>query len=128
MPLAITRRIRDRLRAQFRLVELLEQHQHDMQRIVTQVTRRFIPGLVFFNAKCRNCTVIIAQEWAQHVADATLPSPTTSAITSSSSFSSVVFSEAAPTAKMLSASSGRVKRMLHFTSGRALWRDEKEGQ
>jgi hypothetical protein len=115
------------------VVELLEQHQHDMQRIVAQVTRRFIPGLstFCFNAKYRNCTVIMAQEWAQHVADASLPPPATSAITSfssSSSSSSAVFSGAAPTAKMLSASSGRVKRMLHFTSGRVPWRDEKEGQ
>ncbi len=104
---------RDRLRAQFRMVELLEQQQHVMERIV-------------------------ADEWTAHASDgpavaSSSSSTTTTATTASTALSvtdtSMFSGDVA--AKMMSSSSGRrspfsIKRMMHFTSGRAAGRDEKE--
>jgi hypothetical protein len=81
---------------------------------------------------------IVAQEWKASGRGELSSSSSTTTSSSTSPASSIaaqlpcdVFSGAAPAPKMLGASSGRnvaVKRMLHFTSGRAVGRLEEKRQ
>ena len=111
-PPQLTLYLRDRLRAQFRMVELLEQLQQPMHDIVAQEWKASGRGELSSSSSSSSSTSPASSIAAQLPGD--------------------VFNGAAPAPKMLGASSGRnvavKKRMLHFTSGRAVGRLEEQQQ